>query len=192
MDNTKNLNSEIQEMIDKLDDALESISNLPNTNDTLTISSQYDQTLFSNYDYSNQWDYNNSGLTIPPFQPLTTAQLSPIMQSYGINSVSSPTTAINNNSIYTINSMSNGILGTITSQNAGLAVKGKAEFEDDITIKGKSLSKILDGIEKRLAILHVNEQLENRWQELKELGDRYRELEADIISREQMFKTLKD
>jgi hypothetical protein len=186
MDNTKNLNSEIQEMIDKLDDALESISSLPNMNDTLTISSDYDQISLSSYDYSN------SGLTIPPFQPLTTAQLSPIMQSYGINSVSSPTTAINNNSIYTINSMSNGILGTITSQNAALSIKGKAEFEDDITIKGKSLSNILDGIEKRLAILHVNEQLENRWQELKELGDRYRELEADIISREQMFKTLKD
>lgn len=183
MDNTKNLNSEIQEMIDNLDDALESISSLPNKNDTLTISSDYDQISLSSYDYSNQWDYNNSGLTIPPFQPLTTAQLSPIMQSYGINSVSSPTTAINNNSIYTINS---------TSQNASLSIKGKAEFEDDITIKGKSLCKILDGIEKRLAILHVNEQLENRWQELKELGDRYRELEADIISREQMFKTLKD
>jgi hypothetical protein len=92
------------------------------------------------------------------------------------------------------NTTSNGIYsyGDSSTISPLLSVKGKAEFEDDITIKGKSLSKILDGIEQRLALLHPNEQLENKWEELKELGDRYRELEAEIIARQAMFNTLKN
>ena len=72
-----------------------------------------------------------------------------------------------------------------------LSVKGDAEFEGDIKLKGKSLSETLDKIEQRLAILHPNERLEAKWEKLKELGDMYRALEKDILEKEQIWDTLK-
>ena len=62
--------------------------------------------------------------------------------------------------------------GNITQR--GLAVEG------DITINGVSLTDTLDRIERRLGILHPNEELEEIWTELKELGNRYRELVKNI------------
>lgn len=72
-----------------------------------------------------------------------------------------------------------------------LHVKGDAKFEGDIKLKGKSLSETLDKIEQRLAILHPNEKLESKWEELKKLGDAYRALEKDIIEKEKIWDTLK-
>ena len=74
---------------------------------------------------------------------------------------------------------------------AKLHVKGDAEFEGDVKIKGKSISETLDKIEARLAILHPNEKLEAKWEELKALGDKYRELEKEIIEKEKMWNILK-
>ena len=73
----------------------------------------------------------------------------------------------------------------------GLSVKGDAEFDGDIKLKGKSLSETLDKIEQRLAILHPNEKLEAKWEELKKLGDMYRALEKDILEKEKIWDTLK-
>ncbi|NBP59213.1 hypothetical protein EBU71_22200 [bacterium] len=78
-----------------------------------------------------------------------------------------------------------------SSSKAGLHVKGDAEFEGDVKIKGKSISELLDKIEERLAILHPNEKLEEKWEELKKLGDAYRALEKDIIEKEKIWETLK-
>ena len=72
-----------------------------------------------------------------------------------------------------------------------LSVRGDAEFEGDIKLKGKSLSETLDKIEQRLAILHPNEKLEEKWLELKKLGDAYRALEKDILEKEKIWETLK-
>ena len=74
---------------------------------------------------------------------------------------------------------------------AKLKVQGDAEFEGDVKIKGKSIAETLDKIEARLAILHPNEVLEEKWEELKALGDKYRELEKDILEKEQIWATLK-
>lgn len=72
-----------------------------------------------------------------------------------------------------------------------LQVKGDAEFEGDIKLKGKSLDKTLTKIEERLAILHPNEKLEEKWAKLKELRKQYLELEADIIEKEKIVEILK-
>ena len=72
-----------------------------------------------------------------------------------------------------------------------LHVKGDSEFEGDIKLKGKSLSAILSKLEERLAILHPNEKLEQKWDELKELGRLYRELEKDILEKEKIVEILK-
>lgn len=70
-------------------------------------------------------------------------------------------------------------------------VRGNAEFEGDVKVKGKSLTEMLDKIEERLAILHPNEKLEDKWLELKKLGDAYRALEKDILEKEKIWETLK-
>lgn len=72
-----------------------------------------------------------------------------------------------------------------------LDVNGNANFEGDIKIKGKSLTETLDNIEKRLAILHPNIELEEKWERLKALGDMYRELEKEIIEKEELWKIIK-
>lgn len=69
--------------------------------------------------------------------------------------------------------------------------QGDANFQGDVKIKGKNIIELIDNIEKRLAILHPNEALEDKWEELKDLGIRYRELEKEIIEKEKMWAILK-
>ena len=72
-----------------------------------------------------------------------------------------------------------------------LTVKGDAEFEGDIKLKGKSLNDVLEQIEERLAILRPNEELEKRWDDLRALRNAYKELEAEIIEKEKAWDILK-
>jgi hypothetical protein len=74
---------------------------------------------------------------------------------------------------------------------SSLQVKGDAEFEGDVTIKGKSIKESLEKIEEKLAILHPNEELEKKWENLRELRKQYMELEAEIIEKEKMWDILK-
>jgi hypothetical protein len=99
--------------------------------------------------------------------------------------------------------MTNGTTGTYTIasdpnlKGNSLQVKGNAEFEGDVTfegdvaIKGKSIKESLLAIEERLAILHPNEKLEEKWDNLRELRKQYMELEAEIIEKEKMWDILK-
>lgn len=79
----------------------------------------------------------------------------------------------------------------ITTTTNPLHVKGDAEIEGDLKVKGKSLSEAIENIEKRLAILHPNKELEERWEQLKALGEQYRELEKDILEKEKIWNILK-
>ena len=74
---------------------------------------------------------------------------------------------------------------------ATLKVKGDADIEGDLKVQGKSIKEALDNIEKRLAILHPNQKLEEKWERLKALGDMYRELEAEILEKEEIWSILK-
>lgn len=78
-----------------------------------------------------------------------------------------------------VNSWAND--GNVTTS---LEVKGNIVSGGDITIKGRALSERLDKIEERLAILHHNDKLEEKWSKLRELGQQYREMEAQIIEME--------
>lgn len=61
----------------------------------------------------------------------------------------------------------------------------------DIKIGDRKLGDILSALEERLAILHPNPELESKWDELKELGKKYKELEAEILEKEKVWKILK-
>lgn len=72
-----------------------------------------------------------------------------------------------------------------------IRVSGDAEFDGDVKIKGKSLSELMERIEARLGVIHPNNELEERWEELRQLSVRYKELEAEIKEKEQMWAILK-
>jgi hypothetical protein len=80
---------------------------------------------------------------------------------------------------------------SIGADSKALTVKGSAEFENDITIKGIKLMETLQKIERRLNILRVDPELESRWDKLQELGDAYRALEAECIDKELIINILK-
>lgn len=87
-----------------------------------------------------------------------------------------------------------GITDTLTLgkiQSTPLKVHGDAEIEGKLRLNGKDIGNILEKLEERLAILHPNAELEDRWEELKELGRRYKELEQDILEKEKIYNILK-
>jgi hypothetical protein len=61
----------------------------------------------------------------------------------------------------------------------------------DIKINGKSLVDTLTALEQRLNILTPNPKLEAEWDELRELGERYRELEKQCKEKAEMWAKLK-
>jgi len=133
---------------------------------------------------------------------ITGASSSP---TYTISNVSG-TTNVSSGIYWGMNSGSSGQVLTSNGTNTGwanlsladpdlqgstLSVKGDADFEGEVTIKGKKLSEMFEKIEERLAILHPNPELEDKWDELKELGKRYKELEQEIIEKEKVWAILK-
>ena len=61
----------------------------------------------------------------------------------------------------------------------------------DLIINGVGLSSRLDKIEERLGILKPNPEMESRWEQLKSLGEQYRQLEAELTERDYIFEQLK-
>ena len=71
---------------------------------------------------------------------------------------------------------------------------GRLELQGDnadIVINGESLSDRLSAIEQRLNILRPNAILEAQWDQLRELGEQYRRLEAELQEKQRMWDALK-
>jgi hypothetical protein len=61
----------------------------------------------------------------------------------------------------------------------------------DVEINGVSLTKAIKDIQERLNILTVNPELEKEWDQLRELGEQYRALEAKLKEQGKMWDKLK-
>ena len=61
----------------------------------------------------------------------------------------------------------------------------------DITVGGKSMREFMEQVNERLAILEPNKKLEAEWAELKELGERYRAVEQDLLEKAKSWDILK-
>ena len=80
------------------------------------------------------------------------------------------------------------------TNNGSYASAGKMNLigdDADLVINGKSLTDTLQALEERLNILVPNPKLESEWDELKELGDRYRKLEKELKEKSKMWEALK-
>jgi len=89
------------------------------------------------------------------------------------------------NTVWTTNT-SDWSIGT--KQSATLELKGD---NADIKVNGRSLMDAIDALEQRLNILVPNPELEAEWDELRVLGERYRELEKKCQEKGDMWAKLK-
>jgi hypothetical protein len=128
---------------------------------------------------------------------IDTIDLGAFGSGYGINY---PNTLSATNANVTVSG--GGILGgagyanSIFSVNDSLNVRPSATIDlhgddADIRINGESLMETLNMMKQRLAWLDVRSDLESEWHELRELGDRYRALVANIEDKTRMWETLK-
>lgn len=82
---------------------------------------------------------------------------------------------------------------TDSATQSSLQVKGNANFEGDVTIRGESLTDALARIEARLSIvkpIKLDPELEKKYEELEALGKQYRALQADIQEKEKVWAIL--
>ena len=63
--------------------------------------------------------------------------------------------------------------------------------EGDIKLGDRSLKEFMDKVEERMNILQPNPELEEQWDELKQLGEEYRKLEKELLEKNKMWETLK-
>jgi hypothetical protein len=76
----------------------------------------------------------------------------------------------------------------VVSQSGTIEIKGE---DADIKINGKSMVAWMEAVEERLNILTPNPELEKDWDELQELGERYRALEKQCKEKAKMWAALK-
>jgi hypothetical protein len=82
-------------------------------------------------------------------------------------------------------------IATGTKASNTLSVQGDAEFNGDITVKGRSLAEFMESVEHRLNILRPDPKLESEWDQLRALGEQYRKLEQQLTEKEKMWQILK-
>ena len=67
---------------------------------------------------------------------------------------------------------------SITTTHPDLTVSGDANFDGDVKIKGRSMVAIIEGIEKRLAVLQPDPAKLAKWEALQKAYAHYKLLEA--------------
>lgn len=81
--------------------------------------------------------------------------------------------------------------GVHVNSNQGSGVIDVKGENADIKINGVSLCDTLKVIQDRLNLLQPNPELEAEWDQLREVGDQYRKLEAEFKEKTKMWDTLK-
>jgi hypothetical protein len=79
-------------------------------------------------------------------------------------------------------------VGTQFDQNGRMSLRGK---NADLDINGKSLKDWMEKVEERLNILTPNPDLEQEWDDLRQLGERYRKLEKKCKEKAEVWNKLK-
>ena len=103
-------------------------------------------------------------------------------------------TGISPNTVYTTGTTGAGSFRISPDYNAVLTANGRMELKGDgadIDINGKSLKNWMEKVEERLNILTPNPELEQEWDELRRLGERYRKLEKKCKEKAEVWKKLK-
>jgi len=139
-------------------------------------------------------DYNNTviggGFSDPYYGAVPNVTIGSGAISGAIGSNTYPYTVSTTGGPYTLNTGAGSTFGNPWATNVSPKIRLDGEGAD-IEINGKSLMDMIGKIEERLNILHPNTELEAEWEELRELGDRYRELEQHIKDKQATWNRLK-
>ena len=104
------------------------------------------------------------------------------------------TITITSDSIFPTSSINTGTITDWTHSIMNSSPSGKLVLsgaDADVVIDGVSLKDTLVGIQQRLAILQPNPELEKQWHSLRELGEQYRALEAELLEKQKMWEAVK-
>lgn len=130
-------------------------------------------------------NYGGYGLSASTLGSITSIDISNMATSTITLPNSTWTTTGGNLSAYTISGGNYGYSPTVNIDTDGIDVK-----KGDIKVNGKSLTAAIEKIEERLAILHPNPELEDKWEQLRDLRRQYEELEKDLLEKEKIWKIL--
>lgn len=115
---------------------------------------------------------------------LTVGPTGPYISSIDTSSVMWSATP---NTVWTTNT-ADWSIGTSVGQSGTMELKGD---NADIVVNGESLMQTLQVLKERLNWLQPNPDMESEWDELRELGERYRALEKQCQEKSQVWNTLK-
>jgi hypothetical protein len=167
--------AELRESLKKINEPTTSVTLAPPTEDTITFGN------ITGYDYGISAQ-DTITITGPYNNTITNG-------GYAFGGFTA--TGAGTTGTYTINSgVSNASPWATTSSLGSTKIQLEGE-EADIEINGKSLVNIIESLEERLNVLVPNPKLEKEWNELKELGDKYRKLEAELKEKGEMWAKLK-
>jgi len=90
---------------------------------------------------------------------------------------------------------SGGTSGTVSigddTKRSSLQVKGDTNIEGNLVVQGTNITEILQNIQSQLGLLTPNPAIEEEFDQLRELGDQYRALEALIKEQKRVWDILK-
>ena len=149
----------------------------------------------NNIDWTNNLTTHPSYGAIPPLVQAFEANSIPNV-TIGTNTISSGlsggytigATGTSTNTVWTGGSYRISDPAAVLSASGGLELKGDGA---DLTINGKGLKAWMEKVEERLNILTPNPELEQEWDDLRRLGDRYRKLEKKCKEKAEVWKKLK-
>ena len=105
------------------------------------------------------------------------------------------------NHVYLVGGGGGGTLGTSnisasnwTTNTLTVPPSGRMELQGahaDIVMNGVSLNDTLKLIQDRLNMLRPNPELEQEWDQLRDLGDQYRELEKQLMEKQRAWDLLR-
>lgn len=141
---------------------------------------------------STSWNYSST-------PSLTTAQISALDLSNLVDTIQItqlPNTYSGGSNISINAGAIAGGGGGTTWSNTTMNYPGKNTIsvdgpDADIKVNGRSLMDAIDKIEQRLGLLKPNKEIEAEWEDLLELGERYRALEQRIKDKQKTFGILK-
>ena len=165
-----------------------STSNQTGIEDTLTLSS------ISDYDTLLSTNFSSDSITL-----LDPANTSVVSGGYTVGPAWPGNLTVGSISAATLNSGAITGLGathpnTVWSSNLSTNASGKIQLTGDnadIEVNGVSLMSVINELKERLNWLEPNPKLEAEWDELRELGERYRALEKQCKEKAEVWKKLK-
>jgi hypothetical protein len=137
-------------------------------------------------------DLNNTMVLTPTISTIDTITISPGNITSGAYTIGAAGTGANGY-VYTTNATGNF---SWQASNSPMTVDQSGTIElsgdnADIKINGSSLLDMIKSIDSRLNILRPDQELEKEWDELRELGNKYRELEKHITEKMDTWNKIK-